>query len=118
MEANATDESITRSIGVCIYRVNTEDFHLPSDLIRESASPAFAAVVAAPIRKLCPEKLSGQKTSLLHSLSKMIGEVSMQKWGPVLEQEQGTGCGGSDSQMPYTNKKVSSVRWDTISLSL
>ena len=59
VEANAT-ELIKRSIGVCIYQVNTEEFHLPSDLIRESASSAFAAVVAPPIQKLCPEKLSGQ----------------------------------------------------------
>lgn len=34
-------------------------FHRPSCFMVESGSPTFAAVVAAPIRKLCPENPEG-----------------------------------------------------------
>jgi len=37
-----------------MYVVNAADFHLPSFWIRESLRPDRAAVVAAPILKLCP----------------------------------------------------------------
>ena len=39
-----------------MYDVNAEDFHRPSVCMRESLKPCRAAVVAAPIRKLCPLK--------------------------------------------------------------
>ena len=37
--------------GVLMYVINAADFHLPSVWMRESLSPAWAAAVAAPIRK-------------------------------------------------------------------
>ena len=41
-----------------MYLLNDSLFHLPKVCIVESAIPLAAAVVAAPIRKECPEKLS------------------------------------------------------------
>ena len=40
--------------GVHLYVKNTALLHQPSCRIRESLSPANAAVVATPIQKLCP----------------------------------------------------------------
>jgi hypothetical protein len=40
-----------------MYVVKAADFHLPSVWMNESLKPAFAAVDAAPIRKLWPEML-------------------------------------------------------------
>ena len=40
-----------------MYPKNAALDHLPSAFITESATPARAAVVATPIRKLCPELL-------------------------------------------------------------
>ena len=41
--------------GERIYDRNAEDFHRPRVCIIESGTPALAAAVAAPIRKLCPQ---------------------------------------------------------------
>lgn len=43
------------SLGVFIYNAYAELFHCPSILIVESLIPFWAAVIAAPILKLCPE---------------------------------------------------------------
>ena len=60
---------IKDSFGVRIYAVKAEDFHWPNTWMRESGTPAAAAVVAAPMRKLCPLKpptsmLWGRRASL------------------------------------------------------
>lgn len=45
-------------LGVRRYTRKAALFHLPSNRITESSSPALTTTVAAPIRKLCPAKYS------------------------------------------------------------
>ncbi len=52
-------ESVARCVcEVFIYCKKAELCHLPRVLITESSRPFWAAVVAAPILKLCPAYLS------------------------------------------------------------
>ena len=52
--ANVADTVARCRRGVWMYVINEEDFHLPRVWMSESLRPALIAVVAAPIRKLCP----------------------------------------------------------------
>ena len=55
LEAAKADDNIAScSGGVLRYRRKAELCHRPNSWIVESSTPANAAVVAAPIRKLCP----------------------------------------------------------------
>ena len=49
------------SLGVRMYNKYAEDSHRPSVLMRWSGTPAAAAEVAAPMRKLCPEYWAGSR---------------------------------------------------------
>ena len=61
------------SRGVLIYDRKAVLFHRLSVQIVESSSPAFAAVVAAPIQKLCPAKWwSGTPATMRASLTLAI----------------------------------------------
>ena len=54
--ASALENLAKCSLGVSMYERKATMFHLPNICIAESSIPAFAAAVAAPIRKLCPAK--------------------------------------------------------------
>ena len=58
------------SIGIRIYRLKAADFHLPIAWICVSLIPISAAVVAAPIRKLCALYFVGSSPANCKALPK------------------------------------------------
>ena len=58
------------NIGIRIYRLKAADFHLPIAWIRGSLIPISAAVVAAPIRKLCALYFVGSSPANCKALPK------------------------------------------------
>ena len=62
-----------RCLGVLMYLRKAVLCHLPRVWIMESSTPTMAAVVAAPMRKLCPAySEAGMPTDCSNSLKRLM----------------------------------------------
>ena len=84
--------------GVLIYLVKAADFHLPSVLMKESLKPAFAAVEAAPIRKLWPEKFVASSPILCRASLRFETRVALLRGVPFWKMNKGPGVGGRSAR--------------------
>ena len=74
-----------------MYAKNAELFHRPRVRIVESSIPALAAVVAAPIRKLCPAKLLYGRSAASKAVLTCCVNFALHNGFPPLNLKNGPG---------------------------
>lgn len=108
-----------RCHGVRIYAVNAEDFQRPKVWMKESLSPALAAVVAAPIRKLWPLNEESSIPADLKAWRNDWTRRGRERVAPSWNTKSGPGDEGRMAKYPNiaaTGHKVSPVApmWSTV----
>ena len=90
--AMAGDSAANRSGGVSMYRKKAALCHRPRSWIAESSTPAKAADVAAPIRKLCPAYWSAGNPSVIRIFRSSDTKVAFDIGFPSDPLKKGPGC--------------------------
>jgi hypothetical protein len=88
-------------LGHCIYTLKQSEDQRPSVWISQAGAPTVAAVVAAPIRKLCDEYTVGSCPAFVSNLLKITVRLDLVKQVPDWNTKTGVSLGALVRKVMY-----------------
>ena len=103
MPINVAETAASCCCGVRMYDSNADNFQRPRVFMRESLKPILAAVVAAPMRKLCPLKQESSTPAACRACRRKCTSLGLERVQPSSNRNSGPGVRGRIARYPSIN---------------